>query len=166
MRSIRLNAMRFFLLLFLLLSAGVPAGTEAASEFVLSQGETVYVPVYGNIFSAPKAIPFSLATILSIRNTDLEHPLRVTAADFYDTGGRLLKRFYTAPVTLAPLESVHVYIPEKESSGGTGANFIVRWRAAQPINAPIIECVMFGTRSGQGISFVSPGRVIRDSGSP
>ncbi len=163
MRPMRLPVMLLFCLL--LWGAAAPAA-RADVGYVLSRGETVYVPVYANVFSAPRALPFSLATILSIRNTDLDQPLTVTAADFYDTGGRLLKRFYAAPVTLAPLESVHVYIPEKESSGGTGANFIVRWRAAQSINAPIIECVMLGTRSGQGISFVSPGRVIRDSGTP
>ncbi|MEI6306420.1 MAG: DUF3124 domain-containing protein, partial [Deltaproteobacteria bacterium] len=32
------------------------------------------------------------------------------------------------------------------------------------VNEPVIECVMIGATSGQGISFVSPGKVIKDGG--
>ena len=65
------------------------------------------------------------------------------------------------PLSLAPLESAYIYLPEDDTAGGFGANFIVKWSAAKEINAPIIECVMIGAKSGQGISFVSPGRVIK-----
>ena len=43
-----------------------------------------------------------------------------------------------------------------------GANFIVRWSAEREMNSPIIECLMIGTQSGQGISFVSSGKVIKE----
>ncbi len=135
----------------------------AAERYVLSRGETVYVPVYSNVFSAPKQIPFYLAAILSIRNTDMANSLTVLSADYFDTKGKLLKRYYQQPVTLAPLETVYIYIPEDDVAGGVGANFIVRWKTPQDVNMPIIECVMIGTKSGQGISFVSPGQVIRET---
>lgn len=136
--------------------------SSRAEEPRISRGQTLYVPVYSNVYSAPRAVPFRLATMLSLRNTDMAHSIRITAADLYDNGGKLLKRHYLRPLLLAPLASAHIYISEKDATAGFGANFIVRWSAEKEVNAPIIECVMIGARSGQGISFVSPGRVIRE----
>ncbi len=132
-----------------------------AAEYTLSKGQTVYVPVYSNVFSAPKKIPFYLATILSIRNTDMANSITVSSADYYDTKGKLLKRYYQQSLTLAPLESTYIYLAEDDTAGGFGANFIVKWSTLNEVNIPIIECVMIGAKSGQGISFVSPGQVIK-----
>jgi hypothetical protein len=137
------------------------AAMAASTEFQVSKGQTVYVPVYSNIFSAPKKLPFNLSTILSIRNTDMRHSIRITAADYYDSKGKLVRRYYQQPATLAPLESTDIFIPEEDTAGGTGANFIVTWDARKPVNVPVIESVMVGMKSGQGISFVSPGRALK-----
>lgn len=139
-----------------------PAAGATDAGYRLSTGQTVYVPVYSNVFSGPRARPFNLAAMLSIRNTDLQQQLQITAIDYYDTDGKLLRRHLAKPQSLAPLASTYVYLEEKDTSGGFGANFIVRWKAGKSINAPIIECVMIGAESGQGISFVSPGQVIRE----
>ena len=53
-------------------------------------------------------------------------------------------------------------ITEDDRTGGSGANFIVVWKSEQNLNPPIIEAVMIGTHSGQGISFLSRGQVIRE----
>jgi len=135
-------------------------GHLLAADYVLSSGQTVYVPVYSNIYSSPKAVPNHLANILSIRNTDLARPIQVTVVDYYDTRGTLVKKYYTETVTLAPLESTHIYLPETANEGGFGANFIVKWTASEEVNAPIIECVMAGN---QGRAFVTSGRVIKES---
>ena len=135
-------------------------GHLLAADYVLSRGQTVYVPVYSNIYSSPKAVPNHLANILSIRNTDLARPIQVTVVDYYDTRGTLVKKYYTETVTLAPLESTHIYLPETANEGGFGANFIVKWTASEEVNAPIIECVMAGN---QGRAFVTAGRVIKES---
>jgi len=134
----------------------------ASTEYRLSKGQTLYVPVYSNIFSAPKKIPFNLATILSIRNTDMSNPINILAVDYYDTKGKIVRKYYQKPVTLAPLESTDIYIPEEDTTGGTGANFIVKWNSQKEVNVPIIESVMIGMKSGQGISFVSPGQEIKE----
>lgn len=149
------------ILIVMLLSIGqiVFAGTE----YRTSKGQILYVPVYSNIFSAPKKIPFNLATILSIRNTDMWNPIKIVAADYYDTKGRLVRKYYQQPVTLGPLESTDIFIPEEDTTGGTGANFIVRWTSQKEVNVPVIESVMIGMKSGQGISFVSSGQEIKDT---
>jgi len=139
--------------------AMLACGPLLAADYILSKGQTVYVPVYSNIYSSPKAVPNNLANILSIRNTDLNRAIDVTVVDYYDTKGKLVKKHYTKALTLAPLESTHIYIPEKEKEGGFGANFIVKWVATEEVNAPIIECVMAGN---QGRAFVTSGRVIKE----
>jgi len=74
----------------------------------------------------------------------------------------MIRRYLDKPLSLGPLASTFVHIEEKDVSGGFGANFIVRWSADRVVNAPVIECVMIGATSGQGISFVSPGQEIRE----
>ena len=126
----------------------------------LSKGQTVYVPVYSNVYSGAKKNPLQLAATLSIRSVDPVNALKVIAIDYYDNDGKLVKKYLTAPITLAPLATYHIYIEEKDTKGGFGANFIVRWNSDRVINAPIIECVMIG--GGQGISFISFGQEIRE----
>ena len=152
----------FVVLLWMSWGIAPTRGWSASSELRLSKGQTVYVPVYSNVFTGPKKLPFQLATTLSIRNTDVSASFQVTAIDYYDTSGRLVRRYLEKPFTLGPLASTFVHVEEKDASGGFGANFIVRWGADKVINNPVIECVMIGTTSGQGISFVSPGQEIRE----
>lgn len=135
-------------------------GWAATPEFRLSKGQTVYVPVYSNVFTGPRKLPFQLAATLSIRNTDISASFRLTTIDYYDTDGKLIRHYLGKPLAVGPLASTYVHIEEKDVSGGFGANFIVRWEADKKINTPIIECVMVGATSGQGISFVSPGQEV------
>jgi hypothetical protein len=153
------------LLIFLALIfvVGAPqTGWSQSAEIRLSKGQTIYVPVYSNVFSGPRKRPLQLAATLSIRNTDKSALFRVTAIDYYDTNGRMVRRYLERPTAVGPLATMYVHIEEKDTIGGFGANFIVRWQADSVINAPIIECVMIGATGGQGISFVSPGQEIRD----
>lgn len=149
-------------LLLLLLSALFLASSPRLDSEGLSNGQTVYVSVYSNILTAPRGIPFSLEATLIIRNTDMTNAVKVTTADFYDTKGKVIKQFLDSPMMLQPLETKYIYLPEKRIEGGLGANFIIRWSAERVINAPIIECLMIGARSSQGISFISPGKVIEE----
>lgn len=150
------------LLIFILISAASIC-SYASTEFRLSKGQTLYVPVYSNVFSAPKKIPYNLAVILSIRNTDMSNAIKIITADYYDTKGKLVRKYFQQPITLAPLESTDIFIPEDDNIGGTGANFIVKWTSQREVNAPIIESVMIGMKSGQGISFVSPSQEIKET---
>ncbi|GAB4486192.1 MAG: DUF3124 domain-containing protein [Thermodesulfovibrionales bacterium] len=127
------------------------------AEPVLKKGQTVYVPAYPHVFMGPRGTVFDLSVTLMVRNTDFRSPVTVTSIDYYDTNGRLTRRHLEKPLVLGPMASTHVHITEKDTSGGIGANFVVRWRAERDVNVPLIETVMIGGKSGQGISFVSPG---------
>ena len=135
----------------------------AVPYYKLSKGQTVYVSIYSNIFTAPNKVPFNLATMLNIRNTDMFNTITITSADYYNTKGELVRKYYQNPIILAPLESEVIYLPERDESGGSGANFIVRWTAKKEVNIPIIESIMIGMKSGQGISFVSTGQEIKEN---
>ncbi len=157
-----LSSLRQALLaLLLLVGLGLTGGPSRAEP--LSQGQTLYVPVYSHVFSGDRGLPFNLAAILSLRNCDPEKPLRILAADYYDSAGKRLKRHLVEPLEIAPLASHSIFIKETDTSGGFGASFIVRWQAATPVQPPVVEAVMIGARSGQGISFISPARVIADT---
>jgi hypothetical protein len=60
------------------------------------------------------------------------------------------------------MSSARYVIKESDKAGGSGANFIVRWKSETPVNPPLIEAVMVSTRSQSGVSFTSRGRVILD----
>lgn len=131
------------------------------AEAARSRGQTVYVPVYSHVYTGNRALPVNLATTLSIRNTDRSLPITITGADYYDSSGKLVRRMIRKPVSLAPMASTSIFIEEKDTSGGFGASFLVRWSSVQEVNAPIVESLMIGAYSGLGISFVSPGQEIR-----
>ncbi len=126
----------------------------------LSRGQMLYVPAYSHIYSGNREMPFNLAVTISIRNINPAHAIQITAVDYYETQGKLIKKYIEVPVTLKPLESMRYVIPEKDKSGGSGANFIVGWAADLPVNPPIVESIMISTQAQQGISFTSRGREI------
>ena len=150
--------------LSLLILAGRPATAQEAPAF--SRGQMVYVPVYshiphGNLDSRGQPQILLLSSVLSIRNTDPSHGMVVTSARYYDTNGKVLRDVITQPIALAAMASTEFFVEHKDTSGGSGANFVVEWSADKPVNAPVIETVnayFFGTQS---VAFTSPGRVIR-----
>ena len=135
---------------------------RAESDIALSSGQTVYVPIYSHIYSGLKGNPFRLAATLSIRNTDPKHSINLVSIKFYDSDGKLVKEYLDKPAELKAMASTRFILTEGDTAGGSGANFLVKWQSQTKINPPLIEGVMIGTRSGQGISFVSRGQVINE----
>lgn len=135
-------------------------GLLRAAEPELLRFQSLYVPVYSNVFIGPKQQAYNLAVNLSVRNTDARQPIVITTIDYLADNGRLVKAFLPRPIRIVPLGSYRVFIPEADRSAGFGAKFIVRWRSDKPVNAPLVEGVMIGARSGQGISFVTRGQAI------
>lgn len=150
----------FVYLLFLLYICFLPLTLHADEKIGLSDGQTIYVPAYSHIYSGNREIPFLLTVTLSIRNIDLKHQIKITGIDYYETQGKLLKKYIDKPVILKPMESLRYIIPEKDKSGGSGANFIIEWKSDKFVDPPIVESIMIGTQNQQGVSFTSRGRAI------
>lgn len=158
---IRVPVLTCFCLLIALAWVLVPVPISA-EDIKLSSGQTVYVPIYSHIYSGVKGRPFDLAATLSIRNTNTQSPITLISVKYYDSDGKLVKDYLKEPQQLKSLVSTRYIITEGDKSGGSGANFMVVWKSDQKVNPPIIEAVMIGTHSGQGISFLSRGQVIKE----
>jgi hypothetical protein len=127
----------------------------------LSNGQSVYVPIYSHVYGGDRESPFYLTAMLSIRNTDLKQAITVLSADYYDSSGKLLTGYAKSSFAVKPLASMRYVIKESDKAGGSGACFIVKWTSDQPVNPPIIESIMIGTRNQQGVSFTSRGQAIQ-----
>lgn len=135
-------------------------------NFQPAMGQTIYVPIYSHIYYENRQKSFDLAATLSIRNTDLTKPMIVTAVRYYDTNGKLLRQYVEKPIQLDALASTDFVVDKNDTSGGSGANFIVEWVAETKISEPIVEAVMIGSALQQGISWISPGKVIKNQTNP
>ncbi len=124
------------------------------------RGQVLYMPVYSNIPYQEKR-DFDLSAFLAIHNTDLQHQIKVTKVDFFNTEGRLVKSFIASEQRLNPLATV-IFTVLKNDRSGTGANFLVEWMADQPVNAPLLESIMKDLSGNIGLSFLSTGRIIRE----
>lgn len=122
--------------------------------------QTVYVPIYSQVYERTERWIVNLTVTLSIRNTDLRHPVIITAVCRYNTAGQLVERYLEEPVRLASLASTHFVVEERDTRGGVGASFIVKWRSDKRVNQPVVEAVMISRVSQQGLSFVTHGRII------
>lgn len=149
-----------FIVLLLLLFFQAPS-LPATEVLQLTSGQTVYVPAYSHIYHGNKETPLLLSVTLSIRNIDPKNSLTVTAVNYHETDGPLVKEYVKEPVILGPLGSERFVVPQKDNTGGSGANFIVEWQSEKPTNPPIIESVMIGTQSQLGISFTSRGQAVQ-----
>ena len=125
-------------------------------------GQTIYVPAYSSIYTADKAHRFELAITLSIRNTDRAHPIILAKAHYYDRDGQVIRDYLKKPLRIGPMSSTEFFVSESDTKGGVSASFLVEWVAEQGVTAPVVESVMVGTLSGQGVSFTCPGRVLAD----
>ncbi len=124
---------------------------------------TVYVPVYSHIYY-DGGRPYLLEATLSVRNTDLKLPLYLSTVHYYDTSGKLSKKYVDELIRLGPLQTIEFLVKRHDISGGSGANFIVEWHAGDTsIEAPFVEAIMVGRSGTNAISFVSPGRTLEGS---
>lgn len=134
----------------------------AASQSRLLKGQTIYVPAYSHIYHGDRQQPFQLAVTLSVRNTDLVHPITLVSVDYFDSDGKLLKHYLEKEMKLNGMASAEFVVKESDRTGGLGANFVVVWKSQEKVSEPIAETVMIGTLSQQGISFTSRGQAIKE----
>ncbi len=151
-----------FFIMTLVIVGIFPGQVSANSNKILSNGQSVYVPVYSHIYHGDRERKFNLTATLSIRNTNFKKDIMLHSIDYFDSNGELLKKYIEAPIVLKKFSTIRYIIKANDKSGGSGAKFIVRWKSKVLSNAPIIEAIMISTQSQQGISFVSRGKAIHE----
>ena len=154
-------AMMFILVLLLGMNSA-----NAAED--LSQGQTLYLPIYSHIWHGNKIVDGKypvkslVSALVSIRNTSLKTPIRITTARYYSTDGKLLKEFLTKPVEIGAMGTLELFVERKESEGGSGANFIIQWNAATSTNPPVVEAVHADIKGGgPALTFITIAKPIR-----
>lgn len=130
------------------------AGSTSVDQ--LTHHHQVYVPVYSHIYYQGGSA-YALETTLSIRNVSSQHAIFIESVEYYDTSGKRTKTQVDALIKLEPLETIEFLIERRDSSGGSGANYLVRWGAMETVDKPLIETIMVGTAGTQGISFSRTG---------
>ena len=125
-------------------------------------GRTVYVPIYSSldVGLGIKHDSVQLTSTLSIRNVSPRYPIVIESVRYYDSHGRLIRDHLDKPAELAALASVEFVVKQADTTGGPGANFLVRWSGPSGVDEPLMEAVMLGRSANAWISFTSVGRPI------
>ena len=151
----------------LLLLALATSPLRAHEAPALSAGQSLYLAIYSHLYHGdvhPKTNKPSetlVSTHVSIRNTDPRYGFRVTSARYYNTDGKLLREYLPQPQAIPPLGTHELYVPRTDSSGGSGANFIIEWSADRPINPPLVEALHADIREARTLLFVTTARPIQ-----
>jgi hypothetical protein len=139
--------------------AGVPVIPGAADSTHPTIRRVVYVPVYSHIYDGDGKRYTNLTATLSVRNTDPERAMTLTAVQYFNTAGRLVRVYQQHPARLGPLATTEFIVAQRDTTGGSGANFLVEWTAERSITEPVIEAVMISSGTLE-LSFVSVGRTL------
>lgn len=132
------------------------------TELKVVTHQVIYVPVYSHIMlPGAEQRTLYLSATLSIRNTDPHQRIILTAVEYYDTTGALVETHLTESFALAPMASTEVIVPQLDTRGGSGANFLVKWSAETAVSAPLIEAVMAGIMGNSSFAFARPGHVVQ-----
>lgn len=126
----------------------------------LKYKETIYVPVFSDIYHLDGTKRFLLTITVSVRNISLKDSAYILNAVYNDSYGKQLRSFVAKTVLLKPLESIEYVIEDAEDKGGAGASFILEWGGSKYSNQMLIQSIMIGTTGQQGISFTAKGEVI------
>lgn len=121
----------------------------------LADKHAVYVPVYSHIYTEGGTSTFNLSATLSVRNTSFSDSFYVTDVIYYGSQGEVLKRYLDSVVLVKPMTSIEFVVERVESTGGAGANFVVKWGADKPGVEPLIQTIMM--EAARGVSFVTIG---------
>ena len=137
----------------------------AAQSLPSYVGQVVYLPIYSQIYHGDlneqgKPIQTLLSVHVSIRNTNINKPLKLLYARYYDTDGKLLNEFVPNVVVIPPLGTHELFVPRSDISGGSGANFLISWSAGTSVNPPLIEALHADIQPARTLIFLTSGSPI------
>jgi len=120
-----------------------------------------YLSVYSQIYSITEHRTHNLTSMISMRNTSESDTIYLLRAEYYDTYGKSVRKYFDSPIFLAPMETTEIIIDEIDVSGGTGSNFILEWKIPKNCPEPIFEGIMTSTMGQQGLSFTTQAKRIK-----
>jgi hypothetical protein len=130
--------------------------TIKTPDSLLIKGST-YLPIYSEIYQRNQNFTFDLTATVSIRNISIADTIYLYKADYYNTHGELIHKYFDYPVYVKPMETLEIVVDEDDKKGGTGANFVFDWSVKKNSLIPFFEAVMISTTGQQGLSFTTQG---------
>ena len=128
----------------------------------MNYNDTLYVPIYSNIYVDKQNQKRLLAATLSIRNTSYSDSLFITKIDYFNTEGNLVRHYLNGAISLPPMGTINYVIEKEDDLGGSGANFIVIMRGRHKHLKPITQAIMIGENGeNKGFSFSVDGYSIK-----
>jgi hypothetical protein len=125
-------------------------------------GETVYVPIYPNVFYSKDFKAYDLIATLSIHNISLDDAITITKIDYHNTNGDLIKSYIeNESIILKPLQTVQLVIQNDNKNSTKGSDVIVEWASESAVCSPIVEATMVSASGQVGLSFITTGKVIK-----
>lgn len=146
---------------------GMSTSYASPNGVMLYSWQALYLPIYSHLYHGeinPKTGKPSETLVsahVSIRNTDPRASLQVTSARYYNTEGRLLRDFLPKPQSVPPLGTYELFIPRTDTSGGSGASFIIEWSSDRPINPPLVEALHADIREARTLLFTTTAHQIQ-----
>lgn len=141
--------------------ASEPIQPLASTSLARSQGQTLYVPSYGEL-TLKTQLRITATSTLSIHNVDLRHSIAVLSVRSHDTAGAMLKEYLDKPLILKPLASRNFVSRLGSGVDSAGANFIVVWQSDTPAVAPLVESVILASQGTNGFSVNGVARVVAE----
>lgn len=129
----------------------------------MEYSDTIYVPIYSDIYLDVQNQKTLLAATLSIRNTSYFDSLFITKIDYFNTEGELVRNYIDNSISIAPMGTINYVIEKDDDTGGSGANFIVVLNAKSKNVKPLIQAVMIGITGNKAFSFSTDGYSIGKS---
>lgn len=123
--------------------------------------QKIYVPIYSDIYQKSRSERTLLTATLSIRNTSEFDSIFLSRVDYFNTEGDLVNKYLDSPIYLKPMETIDYVIEERDTSGGSGANFILEWHGKSHLN-PIFQAIMIGGLGNKVFSFTTEGKLIEE----
>lgn len=132
-----------------------------------SAGQTLYLPIYSHIWHGDsdrsgQPAKTLVSVSVSIRNTDTKQAIRITSAQYFDTDGKKLREYLSAPKVIGPMGTFELFVPRGDDTGGSGANFVIQWKADKPANPPLVQGLHANMPAGRSIAFTTSAVELRE----
>ena len=124
--------------------------------------DTIYVPVYSDLYINKFNPKNLLAATLSIRNTSLKDTLYVSSINYYDTKGDLVRKYIDNTIMINPMATVDYVVEKEDETGGSGANFLLTLSSKNRKIRPVIQAIMIGVEGNKAFAFTVDGHSLKE----
>ena len=67
-----------------------------------------YLSIYSQIYSYSEQTTYNLTAMVSLRNTSDSDTIYILRAEYYDTHGKSIRKYFEKPIFLAPMETTDI----------------------------------------------------------